>query len=134
MISAHPFRNLFSRPPYNSNLLFPPESDLPPGSREASRHPLFSFVDEIETLNGANSLEEGPGEAAPGPGQFSRRVLDAPWTVKAEVDLESVGETLVTFGPHPVGEAEEGGIEVLAVAGNAMLERKTQHFQNFLKL
>ncbi len=58
LISAHAFRNLFSRPPYNSNLLFAAGPDGPRDAREASRHPLFSVVDEIEALNGANSLEE----------------------------------------------------------------------------
>jgi predicted metal-dependent phosphoesterase TrpH len=58
MISAHPFRNMFSRPPYNLNLLFPEMSEVPRTAREASRHPLFSVVDEIEVFNGANSPEE----------------------------------------------------------------------------
>ena len=58
MISAHPFRNLFSRPPYNSNLLFPEVTDVPRTAREASRHPVFEIVDDIEVRNGANSLEE----------------------------------------------------------------------------
>ena len=58
MISAHPFRSMFNRPPYNSNLLFPEMADVPHTAQEASRHPLFAIVDEIEVLNGANSPEE----------------------------------------------------------------------------
>lgn len=58
MISAHPFRNLFNRSTYNHNLLFAGWPDVPLDYREASRHPLFSVVDEIEALNGANTQEE----------------------------------------------------------------------------
>ena len=58
MISAHPFRNFFTRPPYNSNLLFARNAEVPHTALEASRHPLFAMVDEIEVLNGANSPEE----------------------------------------------------------------------------
>jgi len=58
MISAHPFRNMFSRPPYSSNLLYPEVADVPNDAQDASRHPLFAIVDDIEVLNGANSTKE----------------------------------------------------------------------------
>ncbi|MCI0437711.1 MAG: PHP domain-containing protein [Chloroflexi bacterium] len=59
MISAHPFRNLFNRPPYNANLLFREANGLRPRTaQEAARHPLFQVVDEIEVANGANTDEE----------------------------------------------------------------------------
>ena len=58
MISAHPFRNLFNRPPYNINIVFNGPYGHPRTPGEAARHPIFSLVDEIEAANGANSDEE----------------------------------------------------------------------------
>ena len=58
MISAHPFRNLFNRPPYNTNLLFPSGRGTPESADAASHHPLFKLVDDIEVVNGSNTQEE----------------------------------------------------------------------------
>lgn len=58
MVSAHPFRNLFNKPPYNNNLLFRESKSTPRTADEASRHPLFQVVDEIEVANGANTDQE----------------------------------------------------------------------------
>ena len=48
MISAHPFRNFFNRPPYNTNLLFPKGRQIPESASDAANHPLFNLVDDIE--------------------------------------------------------------------------------------
>lgn len=58
MVSAHPFRNLFNRPPYNTNLLFPDVLGAPHTIESASQHPLFDLVDDIESVNGSNTPEE----------------------------------------------------------------------------
>ena len=58
MISAHPFRNLFNKPPYNLNVVFNGPYGHPRSPSEAAAHPVFSLVDEIEAANGANSDEE----------------------------------------------------------------------------
>lgn len=58
MISAHPFRNLFNKPPYNVNLLFKNSERRPETADEASGHPLFQLVDDIEVANGSNTDEE----------------------------------------------------------------------------
>lgn len=58
MVSAHPFRNLFNRPPYNVNLVFKNPDGHPKSAEEAARHPLFQIVDEIEVANGSNTDEE----------------------------------------------------------------------------
>ena len=59
MISAHPFRNLFNKPPYNVNLLFKNSSKRSPQTvEEASGHPLFQLVDDIEVANGSNTDQE----------------------------------------------------------------------------
>jgi len=58
MVSAHPFRNLFNRPPYNTNLLFPSGQGTPESAGVASEHPLFKLVDEIEVINGSNTQQE----------------------------------------------------------------------------
>ncbi len=58
MISAHPFRNLFDRSPYNLNLLFPDPNAYPATAEEAASHPLFQLVDEIEVANGSNTNDE----------------------------------------------------------------------------
>ena len=70
MISAHPFRNLFNKPPYNVNLLFKTSrgtretaagmaaDTVPETAREASGHPLFQLVDDIEVANGSNTDRE----------------------------------------------------------------------------
>ncbi len=59
MIAAHPFRNFFNRPPYNVNLLFRGvNGNRPSTATEASKHPLFGLVDEIEVANGSNTEPE----------------------------------------------------------------------------
>ena len=58
MVSAHPFRNLFNSPPYNTNLLFPNGQGTPETPDAASCHPLFKLVDDIEVVNGSNTPEE----------------------------------------------------------------------------
>lgn len=59
MISAHPFRNFFNRPPYNLNLLFKSANGVRPTTAiEASKHPLFELVDDVEVANGANTDRE----------------------------------------------------------------------------
>ena len=58
IISAHPFRNLFNRPPYNVNLLFGDSHPYPTSAADAARHPLFQVVDAIEVANGSNTERE----------------------------------------------------------------------------
>ena len=58
MVSAHPFRNLFSAPPRNVNLIFGDRNGMPPTVDEAADHPLFRLVDDIEGANGANTGAE----------------------------------------------------------------------------
>ncbi len=59
MLSAHPFRNFFNRPPYNVNLLFKnTNGNRPTTATEASKHPLFDLVDDVEVANGCNTDEE----------------------------------------------------------------------------
>ena len=58
MISAHPFRNFFNRPPYNTNLLFPKGRQIPESASDAANHPLFNLVDDIEVVNGSNTSQE----------------------------------------------------------------------------
>ena len=58
MVVAHPFRNLFNRPPYNQNLLYGDPGGYPKTAKEAVDHPLFELLDDVEALNGGN----GDGE------------------------------------------------------------------------
>ena len=59
MVSAHPFRNFFNRPPYNVNLLFKNfNGNRPTTSTAASKHPLFELVDDVEVANGSNTEQE----------------------------------------------------------------------------
>ena len=58
MISAHPFRNLFNRPPYNVNLLFRNSEAFPGTAEEAAGHSLFELVDGVEVANGSNTERE----------------------------------------------------------------------------
>ena len=55
IVSAHPFRNLFNSNPNGVNLLYPDSRDRPDAPRDASHHPLFSVVDEMEVANGGNT-------------------------------------------------------------------------------
>ncbi len=59
MITAHPFRNFFNRPPYNVNLLFKNlNGNRPESATAASKHPLFELVDDVEVANGSNTDQE----------------------------------------------------------------------------
>jgi predicted metal-dependent phosphoesterase TrpH len=58
MVSAHPFRNLFNRPPDNPNLLFHGLKEPPKTAEEAAGHRLFRLVDAIEVANGSNTERE----------------------------------------------------------------------------
>ena len=54
MILAHPFRFLFDLPHYTQNMLFQEADRIPKTAEEASRHPVFDLVDEVEVVNGGN--------------------------------------------------------------------------------
>ena len=58
LIAAHPFRNFFDQGPNNSNLLFKNMSAQNLSPIDASKHPLFSYVDFIEVANGSNTDRE----------------------------------------------------------------------------
>ena len=58
MVSAHPFRNMFNRPPYNVNLVFNGTDGFPKTPEEAANHPLFQIVDDVEVANGSNTDRE----------------------------------------------------------------------------
>ena len=58
MITAHPFRNYFNRPPYNKNLVFRNGHPEPDTAEEAAKHPLFHLVDELEVANGGCNNQE----------------------------------------------------------------------------
>ena len=57
MVSAHPFRNLFNRPPDRPNLLFG-RLEQPVTVEQAAEHRLFGLVDAIEVANGSNTARE----------------------------------------------------------------------------
>ena len=54
LVSLHPFRRLFEKPPLNKSLLFKGPVSL----EEAIKHPVWELVDAVEVLNGANSERE----------------------------------------------------------------------------
>ena len=58
LVVSHPFRRLFDHRSYSRNLLYPNAADFPKSPEEAARHPIFSLVDDLEVLNGANSEQE----------------------------------------------------------------------------
>jgi len=58
MITAHPFRNYFNRPPYNQNLVFRDVHPFPETALEAAKHPLFELVHEVEVGNGGCNNQE----------------------------------------------------------------------------
>ena len=58
IVSAHPFRNLFNRPPYNVNLLYKDSAQRPGTAEEAAGHPVFELVDDVEVANGSNTDQE----------------------------------------------------------------------------
>ena len=54
LISVHPFRRFFEKPPLNKSLLFKGPVSL----EEAARHPVFDITDAVEVVNGACTLRE----------------------------------------------------------------------------
>lgn len=58
LIAAHPMRNFFNRPPYNTNLLYKDWEKFPESIQEAAEHEVFKLVDYLEVTNGANSDTE----------------------------------------------------------------------------
>jgi predicted metal-dependent phosphoesterase TrpH len=54
MVLAHPFRFLFDLPHYTQNMLFQEADKIPKTAEEASKHPVFELVDEVEVVNGGN--------------------------------------------------------------------------------
>ncbi len=59
MIIAHPFRFIFEPSGvYSRNVLFEDPSKMPSNAEEATRHEIFSLVDEVEVVNGANNEAE----------------------------------------------------------------------------
>ncbi|MBI4329520.1 MAG: PHP domain-containing protein [Chloroflexi bacterium] len=62
MIIAHPFRFLFDvvgvAVTHTNNILFPDPATVPTVAEEAVSHPIFTYVDEIEVVNGGNSDRE----------------------------------------------------------------------------
>ncbi len=54
MVSVHPFRRFFEKPPLNRSLLFKGPCSLD----EAVTHPVFQVTDAIEVVNGACTLRE----------------------------------------------------------------------------
>ncbi len=66
LVTAHVFRNLFNKPPYNKSLVFTDPTAYPTNVQEALSHPVFHMVDDVEILNGANTKQENSfaGEVA----------------------------------------------------------------------
>lgn len=54
MILAHPFRFMFDLPHYTQNKLFENIEKIPSTAEEASEHPIFELVHEVEVVNGGN--------------------------------------------------------------------------------
>ena len=54
MVSVHPFRRFFEKPPLNKSLLFKQPVPL----EEAIEHPVFEMTDAIEAVNGACTSRE----------------------------------------------------------------------------
>lgn len=54
MVSVHPFRRFFEKPPLNKSLLFKQPVPL----EEAVGHPVFELTDAIEVVNGACTSRE----------------------------------------------------------------------------
>lgn len=74
LVSVHPFRRFFEKPPLNRSLLFKGPVPL----EQAVLHPVFELVDAIEVVNGACTLKEN---------EFARRaatVLKKPGTAGSD--------------------------------------------------
>ena len=54
MVSVHPFRRFFEKPPLNQSLLFKGPVSL----EEAVTHPVFELTDAVEVVNGGCTLKE----------------------------------------------------------------------------
>ena len=54
MVSVHPFRRFFEKPPLNRSLLFKGPVSL----EEAVTHPVFELTDAVEVVNGGCTLKE----------------------------------------------------------------------------
>ncbi|MCH2310389.1 MAG: hypothetical protein MK345_04970 [SAR202 cluster bacterium] len=92
LISAHPMRNFFNKPPYNTNLLFKDWTHLPQTAEEAATHELFSIVDFIEVTNGANTPEEN---------KFTleiAKILNKPGTGGSDAhSIQGIGKSCTVF-------------------------------------
>ncbi|MBR48621.1 MAG: hypothetical protein CL734_00125 [Chloroflexi bacterium] len=92
LISAHPMRNFFNKPPYNRNLLFQNWDHFPETAEEAATHELFSIVDFIEVTNGANTLEEN---------KFTleiAKILNKPGTGGSDAhSIQGIGKSCTVF-------------------------------------
>lgn len=59
MILAHPFRFFFGpHGNFTRNILFEDPKAMPENAEEASCHPVFQLVDEVEVVNGGNDQPE----------------------------------------------------------------------------
>jgi len=59
VITAHPFRAVFSRPKFNRPLLYKSVDDvLPEQPEDALDHPVFRLVNAVEVANGGTVAEE----------------------------------------------------------------------------
>lgn len=58
LILAHPMRNIFNKPPYDSNLIFKDYEKPIVNVSDVVDHEIFNYVDFIEITNGANTVEE----------------------------------------------------------------------------
>ena len=58
LILAHPMRNFFNKPPYDSNLIFKDYDKSIVSVSDIADHEIFNYVDFIEISNGANTIQE----------------------------------------------------------------------------
>ena len=59
IVTAHPFRAVFSRPTFNRPLLYKAVNDeLPVEPEDAMNHPIFKLVNAVEVANGGTADEE----------------------------------------------------------------------------
>ena len=125
LVSAHPFRNLFNSNPNGVNLLYPDARHRPETTREASTHPLFSLVDEVEVANGGTKDAENAfavdvarelglkgtgGSDAHSPHGLGRCVTVFDGEVRSESDLIDALRARAFF---PAVRSASGGFELL---------------------
>ncbi len=110
MVSAHPFRGLFTPPPNNVNLLFKDQAHPPTTVEEAARHPVFKLVDAIEAANGGNTDQENAFalEVA--------RFLGKPAVGGSDAHSQNGLGACVTVFPHSIGSEQEF-LEALRAGG-----------------